>query len=156
MDILIIIGLLVAGIILLLVEVFLIPGISLAAIGAAGCMIYANWHAFTTLGTVPGVVTLFVTIVATVAVIAGFMRSKSLDKLSLKSNIDSTVKQPESADIQPGDTGVALTRLAQIGNAEFDGRIVEVRTAGEFIDARTPIRVDRIRDGVIVVTALEN
>ena len=80
------------------------------------------------------------------------MRSKSLDRLALKKDIDSSVKRPEVATIKPGDTGVAITRLAQIGNAQFGENIVEVKTTGDFIDAHSPIVVERITDGVIIVS----
>lgn len=151
MDILIIIALLVAGIILLLLEVFLFPGISIAGIGATACLIYANIHAFSELGLVPGFVTLAISIISSILVFVWFMRSKSLDRLALKKDIDSSVKQPEMNDIHLGDKGIALTRLAQIGNAQFGENIVEVKSAGEFIDAKTPIVVERITDGVIIV-----
>lgn len=151
MEILIIASLLIAGIILLLLEVFLFPGISLAGIGATVCLVYANMRAFNELGTWPGVLTLAISIISSILVFVWFMRSKSLDKLALKKDIDSSVKQPEAATIQVGDTGIALTRLAQIGNAQFGDRIVEVRSTGDFIDAKTPIIVERITDGIILV-----
>ena len=151
MEILIIASLLIAGIILLLLEVFLFPGISLAGIGATVCLVYANMRAFNGLGTWPGVLTLAISIISSILVFVWFMRSKSLDKLALKKDIDSSVKQPEAATIQVGDTGIALTRLAQIGNAQFGDRIVEVRSTGDFIDAKTPIIVERITDGIILV-----
>ena len=156
MEILIIASLLIAGIILLLLEVFLFPGISLAGIGATVCLVYANMRAFNELGTWPGVLTLAISIISSILVFVWFMRSKSLDKLALKKDIDSSVKQPEAATIQVGDTGVALTRLAQIGNAQFGDRIVEVRTTGDFIDAKTPIIVERITDGIILVAPNNN
>ena len=152
MEILIIASLLIAGIILLLLEVFLFPGISLAGIGATVCLVYANVRAFNELGTWPGVITLAISIISSILVFVWFMRSKSLDRLALKKDIDSSVKQPESATIQVGDTGIALTRLAQIGNARFGDRIVEVRTTGDFIDAKTPIIAERITDGIILVS----
>ena len=156
MEILIIASLLIAGIILLLLEVFLFPGISLAGIGATVCLVYANVRAFNELGTWPGVITLIISIISSILVFVWFMRSKSLDKLALKKDIDSSVKQPESTTIQVGDTGIALTRLAQIGNAQFGDRIVEVRTTGDFIDAKTPIIVERITDGIILVAPNNN
>ena len=156
MEILIIASLLIAGIILLLLEVFLFPGISLAGIGATVCLVYANVRAFSELGTWPGVITLAISIISSILVFVWFMRSKSLDRLALKKDIDSSVKQPESATIQVGDTGIALTRLAQIGNARFGDRIVEVRTTGDFIDAKTPIIVERITDGIILVAPNNN
>lgn len=151
MDLFIIITLLIAGIILLLLEVFLFPGISLAGIGATVCLIYANIYSFTELGTWPGVITLIVSIISSILVFVWFMRSKSLDRLALKKDIDSTVKQPEINAIRPGDTGIALTRLAQIGNAQFGDFIIEVKSAGDFIDAKTPIVVDRIINNIIIV-----
>ena len=51
MAILIIIVLIVAAVILFLVELFVIPGISIAGILAGACMIYANYYAFAYLGT---------------------------------------------------------------------------------------------------------
>jgi hypothetical protein len=45
--------------------------------------------------------------------------------------------------------------LAQIGNAQFGDCIVEVRTTGDFIDAKTPIIVERITDGIILVAPLQ-
>ena len=76
MEILIIIALLIAGLILLLLEVFLFPGISLAGIGATVCLVYANVRAFSELGTWPGVITLAISIISSILVFVWFMRSK--------------------------------------------------------------------------------
>ena len=46
MDVLIIIVLIIAAVILFLVELFVIPGISFAGIAALGCIIFANYYAF--------------------------------------------------------------------------------------------------------------
>ena len=57
MDVLIIIALIAAAVILFLVELFVIPGISLAGISALVCIIYANYYAFANLGTGAGFIT---------------------------------------------------------------------------------------------------
>ena len=57
MDVLIIIALIAAAVILFLVELFVIPGISLAGISALVCIIYANYYAFANLGTDAGFIT---------------------------------------------------------------------------------------------------
>ena len=151
MDILIIAGLIIAGFLLFIIEVFLIPGISVAGIASAGCLLYANYYAFDTLGTVPGLITLAVSAIGVIAITIWFMRSKTVDKLSLKKTIDYRPEPLKGLDLKPGDEGVALTRLALIGNAEFNGRIIEVRSSGEFIDQKSRIRVERILDGVVMV-----
>ena len=151
MDILIIAGLIIAGFLLFIIEVFLIPGISVAGIASAGCLLYANYYAFDTLGTVPGLITLAVSAIGVIAITIWFMRSKTVDKLSLKKTIDYRPEPLKGLDLKPGDEGVALTNIALIGNAEFNGRIIEVRSSGEFIDQKSRIRVERILDGVVMV-----
>lgn len=46
MDILIIASLIIGAVILFLVELFVIPGISVAGFLAGGCIIFANYYAF--------------------------------------------------------------------------------------------------------------
>ena len=151
MDIVIIASLIIAGLILFIIEVFLLPGISIAGIVSAGCMLYGNYYAFDTLGTIPGCITLAVSALGVVAITIWFMRSKTVDKLSLKKTIDYRPEPLKGLDLKVGDEGIALTRLALIGNAEFNGRIIEVRSSGDFIDEKSNIRVERILDGIVMV-----
>ena len=138
MDILIITVLIIAAVILFLVELFVIPGISLAGISALVCIIYANYYAFANLGMAAGS-------------LVWFMRSKMLDKLALKKDIDSKVDRSAEDSVKVGDTGISTTRLAQIGYAEINGNIVEVKSIDGFLNEKTPIIVSRITDGTIMV-----
>jgi membrane-bound ClpP family serine protease len=151
MEILLIIALIVAGLLLFAVEVFLIPGISVAGIASAICLLYAVYYAFTSLGILAGILTLAVSGLGVVGVTVWFMRSKTVDKLSLKKSLDYDLSPLKDVDIQVGDTGQAVTRLALIGNADINGHILEVRSADGFIDEKTPIVVERIKDGCILV-----
>ena len=150
MDILIITVLIIAAVILFLVELFVIPGISLAGISALVCIIYANYYAFANLGMAAGF-TLGISGVACIGSLVWFMRSKMLDKLALKKDIDSKVDRSAEDSVKVGDTGISTTRLAQIGYAEINGNIVEVRSIDGFLNEKTPIIVSRITDGTILV-----
>ena len=151
MDIVIIIALIVAGLLLFMAEVFLIPGLSLAGIASAGCLIYVNYYAFAQLGATGGLVTLIISLCSYIIMLSWFLRSKAIDKLALKKNIDSTVGTPAEQEVKIGDTGVAITRLALIGNAEINGKIIEVKSADGFLNEHTPIVVERIMEGIIMV-----
>ena len=151
MDIVIIVALLIAAVILFLIEVFIVPGISIAGIGALACLIYANYHAFDSLGLAGGFITMGISAIACICSLIWFMRSKTLDRVALKKEIDSTVDNSASLRIKVGDTGISTTRLAQIGSAEIDGNIVEVKSENGFIDEQTPIIVSRIANGIIMV-----
>ena len=58
MDIFIIAVLIIAAALLFLVELFIIPGISIAGLLAGGCIIFANYYAFAYLGSTDGFITL--------------------------------------------------------------------------------------------------
>ncbi len=156
MDLLIISTLIIAAVILFLVELFVVPGISIAGIAALVCICYANYYAFTNLGTIAGFITLGISIIACVGSLIWFMRSKMLDKIALKKDIDSTIDRSAEKKIKVGDTGTSTTRLAQIGYADINGNIVEVKSIDGFLNEKTPIIVCRIIDGVIMVKQWKN
>lgn len=151
MEVFIIIALLVAGLLLFAVEVFLIPGISVAGITSAICLLYANYYAFDTLGTSGGFLTLIASAAGVVAVTAWFMHSKTVDRLSLKKTLDYKLDPLAGLNVNVGDEGLTVTRLALIGNAEINGHIIEVRSAEGLIDEHTPIYVDRLSEGNVIV-----
>lgn len=152
MEILIIAIFIIAAILFMLIEFFVIPGISIAGIASFCCFVYAIYYGFANIGMVGGLVTLLVSLFVGGGSLYLFMRSKTLDRLSLKKNITSTVdKGFDSQKVKVGDTGICITRLAQIGNAEINGQIVEVKTMEGLLDVKTPIVVTRIADKVIYV-----
>ena len=155
MDILIIVVLIIAAVILFLIELFVIPGISWAGISALICIIYANIYAFANLGMGAGFITLAVSVITCIGSLVWFMRSKTLDKLALKKDITSKVDRQAEESIKVGDTGVTTTRLALIGYAEIDGKVVEVKSMDGFMNEKTPVIVGRINEGIILVEKLK-
>lgn len=156
MDILIIAVLVIAAIILFLVELFIVPGISIAGFLAGGCIVVANYYAFVQMGITAGFITLAISAVACIGSLIGFMRSKTLDRLSLKKDITSKVDRTAEERVKVGDVGVTTTRLALIGYAEINGDIVEVKSIDGFLDEKTSIVVNRITNGVLMVEKLKN
>ena len=75
MEALIIIALILAGLLLFIIEVFLIPGISIAGIASVICILYANYYAFSALGPEAGFLTLAVSAVGCIGITAWFMHS---------------------------------------------------------------------------------
>ncbi|MDE6348089.1 MAG: NfeD family protein, partial [Bacteroides sp.] len=63
----------------------------------------------------------------------------------------SKVDRSAEEKVKVGDVGTTTTRLALIGYAEINGEIVEVKSSDGFINEKTPIMVERIADGVLLV-----
>lgn len=140
------------GVVLLVVEVALIPGLGLTGIVGAAFMIAAIVYAFIGVSTLVGWLTLIGSILICVLLIVWAVYGKSLDKVALKEKIDSSVADPNIATLSVGMRGVAVTRLASIGNAEFDGTVVEVAVRnGNFVDADENVEIVLIQDGTVYV-----
>ena len=109
MEALIIIALILAGLLLFIVEVFLIPGISIAGIASVICILYANYCAFSALGPEAGFLTLAVSAVGCIGITAWFMHSKTMDKLSLKKSLDYKINPLKGLNIKVGNKGIKVT-----------------------------------------------
>lgn len=156
MGILFIIALVISALLLLLVELFVIPGSSLAAILSAICLTWAVAYAFINISALAGIITLIIALILGSCVLITFMRSKTLDKVALTEEVSSTVDRSVAAQVQVGDKGYAVTRLALIGNAEINGHVVEVRSADGFLNEKTPVIVTCITDNEIIVQKIKN
>lgn len=151
MEILILALVILLAIVLLLVELFVTPGLSLAGVIATLCGLYAIYYAFAYMGVVAGILTTIITCVASGVAIYLFMNSKSLEKVSLKKTINSTVDRSAEEAIRVGDKGITTTRLALYGKAKLKEAIVEVKSSEGFVDEGTPIVVSNIINGTIEV-----
>ena len=150
LDIAIIVFLMVAAILLILAEIFLLPGITLAGIGGAIFAIGGVVFAYT-VGMWVGHLTLSLSIIAFGVIFAWLLRSRSFNKIALKTDIDS--KLTSSRD--PGDEGITLSRLAPIGKARIKGINVEAKSQDELIDENTPIVVIRVDSYNVIVRPKE-
>ena len=123
--------------ILLAIELFVFPGISIAGIAAACCLVGANYVAFSWFGLTTGLWACAASIVACGLLGYWLMHSKTLEKYSLHKSIDSTAASAEQLSVRPGDEG--------------GGRTVEVKSADGFLDEGTPVVVVRVEDAQITV-----
>ncbi len=139
------------GIIFLLLELFIIPGISIGGMAGLAFVIASVWYAFSTLGTTAGGITLACGVVAMAVAVWIFMRSRTLDKMSLKTEIDSSVDLPKDAQVAIGERGVALSRLAPIGTARFADKMLEVKSLDGLIDPNTEIEIVAVSGETISV-----
>jgi membrane-bound ClpP family serine protease len=152
MSILGIVLLILLGILLFLVEFFIIPGVTIAGIGGALLMGVAVFMAYRTHGATAGHYTLFSTLLITIAALVFALRSKTWRRLMLKTNIDGKVEVGlEDQTIKPGDKGETITRLAPIGMVRINDKAVEGKSIGGFLDPKTKIVVVKVLGTQIIV-----
>ena len=155
MDILITSLLVLFATVMLILEVAILPGFGFTGIIGMLSMIGAVFYAFILLGNAAGWIVLLVAVLICIALFLWALYGKSLDKMALKKNIESTVNDQDMSRFAVGDRGVTRTRLALIGEALINGQIVEVKSEGGFIDERQEIEIIRISGDSLFVAKVE-
>ncbi len=92
MNTFLVVLLVLAGVALLLMEMFLLPGFGIAGISGFACLIGSVVVAWLLLGRLAGYITLGACLLLSGLAIWGFLRSNALDKMALDSQIDSHVE----------------------------------------------------------------
>ncbi|MDR2915791.1 MAG: NfeD family protein [Tannerella sp.] len=153
-DIIIIVFLMTAAIFLIIAEIFLLPGITIAGIAGALFAIGGVAYAYS-ISVTTGNITLGGSILSFGGLFLWLLRSNSFNRVSLKTDIESTVISPRDMELKVGDEGTTLSRLAPIGKARFNNITVEAKSINGFIDENTPVIIIRI-DGYNVVVENKN
>jgi membrane-bound ClpP family serine protease len=148
---LLILILVLLALVLMAVEVLIVPGFGISGIAAIISALVAEVLIFEEYGMLAAALSLAGFALLTVVLLVWVARSKTIDKVSLHSSIDSTNATKDQLSVKVGDEGVALTRLALIGNAEIAGKTVEVKSAGNFIEEGTPLVVVAVSEALVLV-----
>ena len=97
-----IISLIIIGILLLLVEMLIIPGIGVAGFIGLGSLVGACWMAFSQLGNLGGSIVTLITVCLVAGMLIYALRGKTWKRLSLSESIDSSAIPKEEAPISSG------------------------------------------------------
>jgi len=151
MDILVVVVLCVLGIIMILVEIFLIPGVTFMAIIGSLFSIGGIYYAFSHLGARGGTVALVSTVLLIAIAFIFLIKSKALDSIALKTNIDSTVTSGNTIQVKEGEEGVTLSRLNPIGKVLVNQITMEGKSLGDYIDEDTEIVVVKVTPTQLIV-----
>jgi len=151
MTTVVIILLILLGLFLLVLEFFVLPGITFAGVGGTLFMGVGIFMAYGEFGTVGGNVTLVATLAVMVLAIVWSLRSGTWNKLMLNASVDGQVEVKEDKDICVGDEAVSITRLNPVGKASVNNIIIEARCPGHFVDENTILEVQKVFKTYIIV-----
>lgn len=151
MQIIFIVLLILLGILLIMVELLVIPGITVAGIGGllligGGIFCGYYFHSVTV-----GNYILAGTGVTTLAIVITALKIKTWRRFGLKSTIDGKVRGIDKELLKEGVVGKTVSRLAPIGKALIDDALYEVRSDGSYIDNDKTIVITRIEGNKIFV-----
>ncbi|RKD90792.1 NfeD family protein [Mangrovibacterium diazotrophicum] len=151
MTVLIILFLIFLGIVLLLLEFAVVPGITIAGIGGVLLLGASIYLAFNTYGIIAGIITAAFVLIASPLLVLRFFRSRTGKKMVLESEISGRVDQIDENDIHPGDEGITVGRLAPTGKVRINNHTMEGKAITGFIDQQVAIRVVEVLKTQVIV-----
>ena len=141
----VIIALILIGIIFVILEILVVPGIVVGVLGVS-LIILGLYESFIRYGSNAGYLTILGTIIFSLLAAFLIFRSKTWHKLMLHTESDSKFNVIEEDKIKAGDRGKAVSKLAVGGKALINDEYYEVHSTGDYIDAGSEIEVVK-KDG---------
>lgn len=156
MELFFIIILVVFGILFLVAELVLLPGVSIGAVLSLVCYGGAIYMAFRDYGIGASVlVTLTVIGLSILATIVS-LRAKTWQRFSLKQKVSSSsMPSPADENVKIGDRGVTVSRLCPMGKVEIGGRLFEAKSLDAYVDPKTTIEVIGFENFNVIVKITE-
>ena len=151
MSIGVIVALIILGILLLLVEFLVVPGITVAGVVGTVLIIGGVAAGYYFHATPPGHYIMLSTFGLILLVFITAFKTKTWQKLGLKTSIDSHVETAGSEKFKVGDEGKSISRLAPIGKVMINEVIVEARSMGGYIDPDKDIIIVRTEKNKLFV-----
>ncbi len=147
-----IIVLVLAAVFLLVAELILIPGMSVAGIGSLVAGAIAVWRGFAIYGPAGGLIVLAALITLYIAATAISLRARTWKRFSLTDNIDGTSQRlPQECEVKVGDHGVTLTRLAPMGKVRIGQCTFEAKSADAYVDPHREVEVTGFDNFSVIV-----
>jgi len=151
MSIYLIAALIIIGLILLLVEFLVLPGISVAGIAGFILISIAIYFSYQGHDAQTGHIVLISTILLSLGVFALSFREGTWKLLMLNTNADSKVDINEQKEVNIGDEGISISRLNPIGKVIIKGKYYEAKSLGSLIDENKEITVIKISGNTLIV-----
>ena len=149
-----IITLILVGLVLILAEILLIPGVGVAGVLGVLSIGGSCFCAFHQYGNVTGAIVTAVNALLLLALVIWVLRAKTWKRMTLETSIDSKAVSSDTAVLAVGDRGRTLTRLSPMGSACFGNYVVEVKALEGMLEPNIGVEVVLIEDNKIYVKPL--
>lgn len=151
MDVIVIVLLVVLSIFLVVVEVLLLPGVTVSAILALCAGVYASYLTYLLTGLPAAMGVFLVALFLAMLTVYICSKKKNISKISLNTVTDSVVLPDVKELVKIGDIGITTTRVAPMGTARFGAESISVKSLSGLIDQKINIVVIGFEDNNVLV-----
>lgn len=139
------------GLLFLVVELLLLPGISVGAVlalvsyGGAGYLAYCHY------GPAGVGVAVAVVVVLSCIATAVSLRAKTWQRFTLRQEIRSSGMPLPETELHIGDRGTTLSRLSPMGRVRIGGRSYEAKSQNGYLDPGVAVEVTGFENFSVIV-----
>ena len=151
MSLFLIIALIVFGLLLVILEILIIPGIVVGFLGAVFVILglAGIWSEY---GSTAGWIATLLTVAVSTLSIWSALRTGFWKRFSLQDKLEGKANVIEPDDVHIGDRGHAVSSLRPMGTVRVNGKRFEGSSeSGQIIPPNFPVEVVRIDGGKLIV-----
>lgn len=144
------------GLLFLVAELVLLPGVSIGALLSMVCYGSSIYLAFRDHGTATGIWVVVAILVLSLIVVVISLRAKTWQRFSLRQEIrSSSMPVTPAEELKVGDRGTTVSRLSPMGKVEIGGRSFEAKSLGTYVDPRTEVEVVGFENASVIVKPID-
>lgn len=143
------------GLLFLVAELVLLPGVSVGALLALVCYGSSIFLAFRDYGAVGGCIAILAVLLLSLVAMVISLRAKTWQRFSLEQEIrSSSMPRPEES-LHAGDRGTTLSRLSPMGKVEIGGQVYEAKSLDAYVDPRKEVEVVGFENFSVIVRTID-
>jgi membrane-bound ClpP family serine protease len=147
--------LLLLGIGLIIAEILILPGITVAGVGGILSLSVGLFLSYKVYGSTAGSIILILTLALLSATVLISLKSKTWKKIALTSKIEGKANTFDHLSIKPGDRGVTLSKIGPMGKVFINNQTLEAKSTGIYIEENSEIEVISVNASSIIIKPLK-
>ena len=146
-----IIALIIFGVLFMVAEIVLLPGVSIGAILSLASYGGAIYLSYTNYGLATAIIVFVVVLLLSAIATVVSLRAKTWQRFSLKQQLESTSMPSPEDTLKKGAQGTTLSRLSPMGKIEVNGSIYEAKSLDAYIDPHEAVEVVGFENFSVIV-----
>lgn len=147
----VVIGLLVLGVLLILLEIIFVPGTTVVGIGGFILLAIGVYLAYTGVSAMAGHISLASSVAAIFLALIVLLKGQTWKRVALEDKLEGKSLESMENVLKIGDRGKTISRLNPVGKALFEERLIEVSTSGDFVSENVDVEITKVESNKVRV-----
>jgi len=153
MTISVVLVLILLGLLLILIELFLVPGTTVVGFVGFGMTCVGVYGSFEAFGTVEGIFISIGTLAISLVGLVIAIKTNAWKIFALNKVNNGTVEKQNQSQLEVGQVGVTISDLRPGGTVSFDDKYFEVFSTSAFVEVGQKVKITTLKTNKIFVEA---